>query len=695
MNILEKIQKKIDQHAQHQAVGILLGTFGAIIGLLSALKIVMDAISTESIIFCIIAIIFLIIALSCIGLIIFIITTQNKKVEISQTFDFEPDSKDFFGYSRQKKQFSNVVDLATIKTSGNTRAPIISVFGPSGIGKSSFVSHFFNPVNESSDRFCLFRLDLRENIKEWFKELKKLCGFPDTINETKVLSDWLIHHSPPEQKRISSVLFLDQFEQIIIDQTSMEFFSQNLSELCKWADIVVLAVRTETLGDSVSEVHNLLKDARKLFSQVRLFVLEPLIATDNDLGSFWSGIATKVYGNTPNLEFLEKAKQLFLKNEKNKKYLLPIDVKLFWYALKISGIRTENDLQVNWSSENFEKTLITYIIENTESPSLALKILMALSGENGLSTSLDPKRIEYICGLGSGNKAKDHACLDNVLSSLEKTNAICKMTDGNHLRIAHEQLSKLAWDFSKTPLSLPEQKQIELRQKECKSGDTRECRIDAKSYATIFSFETVACLLAVVIIMIRLFIWSPDGGWFITSKNVINPAIATCGLIPFYWLLGGNFRLALIDFEDGYGRILAVLTSSAPMLYGIAVFFYPDYWFYLLNIPIIIVILRYWQLSQWTQKNNAEDASFLFRRFRTTALFLICFTLFIPKVLTLAQITAPQFVEFLYFMLSIGLGIGLFRFAVIWWEGRHLKQLLAIIDNTKPIPYRQKSRTDK
>jgi len=618
---------------------------------------------------------------------------RENKIEVN----FKPDGEHFYGYAKQLEEFHQVVEQAIRDKEENRLLPIISVIGLSGVGKSSFLLHYFHHFAKrmKGTPSEVLRIDLRGGLEGIKKELSEFFSDQSTesIVEPPDLGKWLAESTrkPEQRARLKdTVLIVDQFEQILLNELNVDYVRALIDSLTEQCRLTIFSSRSDVLGDAIYDARQkCLFSALRIYRQIRLFVLTPTQHDSEDERRIYKGVFQHIVGKTPrDPDLLPTVANASWQSNKEKA-TLPIYIKLIIYALKSESLTTMGQLDVLFEGKPIQidqiiASLFNRVIESTGDQRTSLRILFTMSRGGGIAEKYEPQAIKKICGEQQGVDT-----IEQQLGRLEKCGAVVPLTREEY-SIAHEHLGEVANSHIQRTLSLQEQDQIEKRQgflKRCIKTDRKRLFyttnfLDSRSYLRLLSIESYVALSCVLLTCFRLFFWPPYvASWFHIDRTFLPIALLTCAGAFYCTCLFGNIGNPIGRYQPWANRFLWLLVLFTPALvFGITLVWPRKFLFFAAGATLVISANQF-VTNRWAIREPSVDIGYLFRRYAYTGLIVAATLVLVQILLDRSNQNDPESVSILPFLVSIFLSFGVLRWAITWWNGRNQRNILAQIDS--------------
>ena len=630
-----------------------------------------------------------------------------SKIESPDTerLDFDASGERVYAYADQEERFRAVLRAAQ-PSARRTGAlpPVIVLFGQSGVGKSSFLLRCFR---ESPTRATF--LDLREGTLHLAEKLAGVLSGRNGAGGVEGASPtvpavggmlgfraWLEQSTSSEavtRRLAEQTLIIDQFEQVIVNSTAMTNAGHLFHFLAPHCRGIIVSVRSDVLGEAMDGLQKLLRDPLDMFHSVRIFELLPVPGNSDRLKELFEHIADDIFnGGSPPDEDLLEAVTEGLRVTVGEKYRLPVYIRLVLYALRESETvhLADFDRRFKRNVRGLIDGLFDGILKGTKDKDLALKALLSLVSETGVAEQFVPSDVRFI----SATSPDDEKRLQGVLDDLRKSNTISVVGNGR-CTITHELLGDLALHHAQNQLTASEREQIRARQRLTKqllsrSGPRRMLELkllDPVARVRFRSLEGLLALLGALLIVSRLFLWSP-GGVSLRFDSGFAPAAVVCfGATFYYWLLFGNVGKPLREcFPVRGGRALWTVVLLCPLLGSIVCSIRPDLWLLAGAAISILTAMNQRLVSRWaeTGEHKSGEIAFLFRRYSLMGLGVALVLLLVHYMAS--HLTDSEVARWASFASAGVFVVGLVWFSLTWWHGRNLRSLLARVDCDILVP---------
>jgi len=616
---------------------------------------------------------------------------RRKEHEI-KSVNFEPDGEHFYGYTKQSEEFQQVVEQAIHDKEVNGKLPIISFVGVSGVGKSSFLLHYFRERNDAKTR-KLLRIDLRGGLDGIKNDLSEFFYGRQTesILDSESLKEWL-SGATDTNKEISrlkdSILIIDQFEQILLNRFNVGYVRALLDSLAEYFCLTIFSSRSDVLGDTIYDARQKdLFSALEIYQKIHLFVFTPIEHPSEDEMEIYKGLFQRIFTTAPeDPELFEKVASASRQSFGDRS-TLPIYIKLVMYALEKEDIATVGGLQDFYKGKavSIDRILTPFfdkMLYATGDQRTSLRILFAMSRGGGIAEGYEAAALGKICGLPQGTDNISHQLL-----KLEECGTVIKLP-GRKFSIVHEHLGEIAARYTERILSLAERDQISQRLtffKRCvKSTESFYSTnlLDSRSYMRLFSVESYVAMCCVFLACFRLFFWPPYvDSWFHTDSIFLPPALLTCAGVFWSTCLFGNIGKPVRRYQPRTHQALWLVVPVAPVVALGLLFLWPDKWLFIATGTTLAISANQLLTGHWAITERSKDVAHLFTRYGYTGLGLSVALALGQVLLDRVGQSDPESVSALAFFVSILISCGVLRFAITWWNGRNQRNILAQIDS--------------
>lgn len=630
----------------------------------------------------------------------------KRKRETPVELDFEPDGKNFHGYEFQMKKFKEVLKAAESDRAKDKKSLLIAVFGTSGVGKSSFLMKCFD---ENPD---VIQLDLRKNVgitgeilKEKLKD--KFENSPQGMFTLPNIKKWLhdeVKRTSTENPLSKTVLILDQFEQIIANDESVEIAEALFKTIAPHCLMVIISIRSDILGNAAGRIRKLIPNPVDISRRLRLFELRPIGCKNKaeQMGLLYV-IWKNVMKTSPhkNRELLEQLREI-LCGEDGHRTMLPVLAKLAIYAIKSEKITNAKQLKHKTKEKigNLVEMLLQKECASTTNEDLALRIILSLSNSTGVSEGFTAVDLRVICATGDSTEE-----VDKILRQLDGLGdgddvddinederhyypiGVVKDVGNDHYTLSHEYLGKLARGYVRKSMHPLEKEQLMVRQSLVKNSGPNfspEKLCDVKNRVQLFRYEGLILLSGFLVGISRLFFWSP-WPWQVQVRlhyEFLPAAIGFFGNSFFFWLFYGNVGKAIMTHQGTVGKVLWNLTALVPLVGWVFCCFYPREWLVIgsgVTLVAAITGLAVWHDTRMKYKNVAA----MFKGFSITTFSLI--PIFIAFYAMLRSIPNIEYYTYLSSAVATISLFALVRSGLHFWHGWFLRELLARIDLDIPL----------
>ena len=610
------------------------------------------------------------------------------------------DPRSVAGYDEQFADFARIIEAANAEYAKESSRPqIIALFGKSGVGKSSFVERFFLDNRSQYDHL---RLDLRlgrsrlkRHIVAWSlgvdasMEDKRL----DTVaGDKQPLDRWVqtcLEQESLRDRLSGTVLVLDQFEQVLASRdahTNAAILLSALGNLCR---ATIVCVRSDVLGRTLRRIREVLKDALKLFRNVRLFDLMPVphrsSAERELLGAVWCRVMETPDASDDLIEAL--AGKLYEAAADD--CTLPVFAIIAIHALKEAGLTEKSkvaslrgDVVRGLIAKLFERILV-----RTGDSLSSMKMVFALANEHGVARGFEVAQLQTICGIraSDGNGAKPEEDRDlwqhlaDLLEKLHRGGVVCEVAVEKYT-LSHEQIGPLAETYAQSCLSLPERNQIRKRQKLVDSDRPLPKLLDAKDRFCLWSLEGGGGLVSILFLVFRLCVWRPRGmlGF---DQAFIPAAIANLGFVFWVSRFYGNLGKAIAPYQGVPGKVLVwPIARVAPVIAALLSARWAGWWLSIAAGLLLYFMLCHVNNAIWSAEHGCADLVRRFRRYAFSGFYLAILAAFTNVVILELRSSGSDYAYAIELFGAVCVFFMLTLFAIVWWSGPHLREILAQVD---------------